>query len=99
MKGYIKIEANTQEGAEGMRVNTELYDVSNVDRIIVVSGVCDALHITPVELKLMADLIEAGLMEVLVDVNKLQDGSVEPQKTKKKKPDDGIAELLKMFLD
>ena len=48
MKGYIKIEATTQEGAEGLRVKTELHNVSDADRIIVVGGVCDALHITPV---------------------------------------------------
>ena len=100
MKGYIKIEANTQEGAEVMRVKTELYDVSNVDRIILVSGVCDALHITPVELKLMADLIDSGLMEVLVGVNKLKDESTEPQQSKKQKFDsDDIVELLKSMLD
>ena len=100
MKGYIKIEATTQEGAEGLSVRTELHNVSNVDRIIVVSGVCDALHITPAELKLMADLIDSGLMEVLVDVDKLQDECVKPQQSKKQKFDsDDIVELLKSMLD
>ena len=100
MKGYIKIEATTQEGAEGLRVKTELHNVSNVDRIIVVGGVCAALHITPVELKLMADLIDSGLMEVLVDVNKLKDESAEPQQSKKQKFDsDDIVQLLKSMLD
>ena len=100
MKGYIKIEATTQEGAEGLRVKTELHDVSYVDRIVVVCGVCDALHITPAELKFMAGLIDSGLMEALVDTNKLKDDCVEPQKSKNQKfESDDIVALLKSMLD
>lgn len=110
MKGYIKIESATHEGKEGLSVETKLSDVSSIDRIIVVSGVCDALHITPAELKLMAGLIDSGLMKVLVDVNKLQDDSVKPQEPKKEPnvhdiglesdgDGDGIAELLMMLMD
>ena len=48
----------------------------------------------------MADLIDSGLMEVLVDVNKLKDESAEPQQSKKQKFDsDDIVELLKSMLD
>lgn len=100
MKGYIKIEATTQEGAESLSVKTELRDVSYIDRIVVVSGVCDALHITPAELKLMAGLIDSGLMEALVDTIKLKDESTEPQQSKKQKFDSNdIVELLKSMLD
>lgn len=100
MKGYIKIEANTYEGKEGLSVDTKLREVDYIDRIAVITGVCDALKITPAELKLMADLIDSGLMEVLVDVNKLQDECVEPQQSKKQKFDsDDLVDLLKSMLD
>lgn len=67
MKGYIKIEASTYEGKEGLSVKTDLRDVSYMDRIAVINGVCHALHITPTELKLLAGLIDSGLMEEMID--------------------------------
>ena len=51
MKGYIKIESATYEGREGLSVEADLRDVSPMDRIVVVNGVRDALHITPGELR------------------------------------------------
>ena len=98
MKGYIKIEATTQEGKEGLRVKTELHGVDYLDRIVVVCGVCDALRISPAELKLMAALIDSDLMKALVDVNKLQDDCVEPQEAKKK-PSNDLVDLLKSMLN
>lgn len=107
MKGYIKIESVPSEGKEGLSVETDLRDVSYMDRLVVVNGVCRALRITPEELKLLAGLIGSGLMNELVDTNILKDDD-EPQEAKKKKPNvhviglgsdgDGIAELLKMLL-
>ena len=99
MKGYIKIEATTYEGKEGLRVDTKLHDVSYVDRIVVICGVCDALRISPAELKFMSGLIDSGLMEALVDVNKLKDESAEPQKSKKKFDSGDLVDLLKSMLD
>ena len=100
MKGYIKIEASTYEGKEGLSVKTDLRDVSYMDRIAVINGVCRALHITPTELKLLAGLIDSGLMEELFDVNKLKDEGVESQQSKKQKFDsDDIVALLKSMLD
>ena len=91
MKGYIKIEATTYEGKES---------VSYMDRIAMINGVCRALHVTPTELKLMAGLIDSGIMEELFDVNKLKDESVESQQSKKQKFDsDDIVALLKSMLD
>ncbi len=108
MKGYIKIESATHEGKEGLRVETKLRDVSYMDRIVVVHGVCGALRITSEELKLIADLIRSGLMDELVGTNTLKGDDDEPQETKKKKSSvnftglesdgGGIAELLKMLL-
>ena len=99
MKGYIKIEATTYEGKEGLSVKTDLRDVDYMDRIAVVNGVCDALRITPAELKFMAGLIDSDFMEAMVDTHNLQDDRVEPQKSKKKFDSDDIVELLKSMLD
>ena len=99
MKGYIKIEATTYEGKESLSVETGLRDVSYMDRIAMINGVCRALHVTPTELKLMAGLIDSDFMEVMVDTHKLQDESVEPQKSKKKFDVDDLVDLLKSVLD
>lgn len=73
MKGYIKIEAATYEGKEGLSVKTDLRDVSYMDRIACVNSLCHALHITPTELKLMAGLISSGSMEEMTDTKVLED--------------------------
>ena len=99
MKGYIKIEATTYEGKEGLSVKTDLRDVDYMDRIAVVNGICDALKITPAELKFMAGLIDSDLMEAMVDTRTLKDESVEPQKSKKKFDSDDLVDLLKSMLD
>ena len=99
MKGYIKIEATTYEGKEGLRVDTKLHEVDYIDRIAVVNGICDALKITPAELKFMAGLIDSDFMEAMVDTHTLKDESVEPQKSKKKFDSDGLVDLLKGMLD
>lgn len=99
MKGYIKIEANTYEGKEGLSVDTKLRDVDYMDRIAVVYGICDALKITPAELKFMAGLIDSDFMEAMVNTHNLQDESAEPQKSKKKFDSDDLVDLLKSMLD
>ena len=111
MKGYIKIESSTYEGKESLSVETDLRDVSYMDRIAVINGVCHALHITPTELKLMAGLIGSGFMEEMTDTVTLEDETEvarKPETKKKKKPNvhvigldadsDDIAELLKELL-
>lgn len=90
MKGYIKIESMSREDKEGLSVDTKLRDVSYMDRIVVVGGVCRALHITPTELKLMAGLISSGFMEEMTDTHVLEDDTEVVRKpesdTFKKKP-------------
>ena len=99
MKGYIKIEATTYEGKEGLSVKTDLRDVDYMDRIAVVNGVCDALRITPAELKFMAGLIDSDLMEAMIDTRTLKNESAESQKSKKKFDSDDLVDLLKSMLD
>ena len=99
MKGYIKIEATTYEGKEGLSVKTDLRDVDYMDRIVVVNGICDALKITPAELKFMAGLIDSDLMEAMIDTRTLKDDRAELQKSKKKFDSDDFVDLLKSMLD
>lgn len=108
MKGYIKIEATTHEGREGLSVQTDLEHVTYMDRLQVLHSLCHSLNIGPKELKFMAELMDSGLMNEVVDIEALKDDDDEPQEAKKKKPNvhviglesdgDGIAELLKMLL-
>ena len=111
MKGYIKIESATREGREGLSIETDLWDVSYMDRIVAVNGVCSALCITSTELKLIADLISSGFMEEVTDTVTLEDDTEVVRKpesgpSKKKKPnvriiggdDEGMLELLKYLL-
>lgn len=111
MKGFIKIEAATHDGREGLSVETDLYNVSYMDRLQVLHSVCCALKITPAELKLMAGLIDSGFADEVADVEVLHDESVpeeDPECDCDKKPKvhvigldasaDGVAELLKMLL-
>lgn len=108
MKGYIKIESATREGEEGLSVETDLRDVSYMDRIAVVNGVCRALHITHTELKLMADLIGSGFMEEMTDTQVLKDDTevVKPEPKERKRANvktiggdaEDMLELLKDLL-
>lgn len=102
MKGYIKIESATHEGKEGLSIQTDFRDVSYMDRIVVINGVCHALNITPTELKLMAGMIGSGLMDELVDTNTIEDDDDELQEDNKKKPNvhviGGDAEDMLEFL-
>ena len=82
MKGYIKIEAATYEGKNGLSVKTDLSDVSYMDRIAVLNSVCRTLHIKPGELKLMAGLIGAGFMEEMTDTTVLEDETVPAEEHK-----------------
>lgn len=68
MKGYIKIEAVTYEGHEGLYVESGLEHVSNIDRMQVLHSLCRSLEITPAELKLMAMLMQKGIMDEVAEV-------------------------------
>ena len=111
MKGYIKIESATHEGKEGLSVQTDLRDVSYMDRIAVVNGVCHALNITPTELKLMASLMSSSFMAAMMDTHVLEDDTEVVRKsesdTPKKKPNvhiiggyaEDMIELLKALVE
>ena len=108
MKGYIKIEAATYEGKSGLSVKTDLAQVSYMDRIAVINSVCQALHISPTELKLMAGLIGAGFMEEMSETKVLEDETevVKPEAKERKRANvkiiggdaEDMLELLKDLL-
>lgn len=111
MKGFIKIEATTHNGRKGLSAETDLYDVSYMDRLHVLHSMCHALEITPAELKLMAGFIDSGFADEVADVEVLYDESVpaeDPECDCDKKPKvhvigmdasaDSVAKLLKMLL-
>ena len=95
MKGYIKIESTAREGNEGISVDTHLQDVSYMDRIMMVNGLCLALEITPTELKMMAGLLDSGLLDAFADVYRKDNaGEYSPEV---KKNLGLMAELLKIL--
>lgn len=107
MKGFIKIEAATHEGRDGMYVHTDLKGVSPIDRIQVLHCVCQALHVSAGELKLIAGLIGAGLIDDMTDVEVLEDETeMECAAPTKKKPNikviggdaEDMLELLELLL-
>lgn len=84
MKGYIKIEAAAHEGREGLTIETDLEHVSNMDRMQMLHSLCRSLEITPTELKLMAMLMQEGIMDEVAEVETLRDDSVRAEGSEKK---------------
>ena len=80
MKGYIKVEAI--DG--GLKCSCELEKVDLLDRLHVVYVVAHALHIVPVELRVLAEMMESKDMP-WSDVVEVPKESKEPKETKKAK--------------
>ena len=73
MKGYIKIEATTHEGREGLSVQTDLEHVTYMDRLQVLHSLCHSLNIEPGELKFMAELMDSGILDEAAEIKVLED--------------------------
>ena len=104
MEGYIKIESTYRGKDHGISIDTDLKDVHYMDRIVVLNGVCQALHITPTEMKLMAEFIESGVLEALTETECIVDKSEAPKPKKRPKvqvmscaPED-LPDLLKELM-
>ncbi|MGN1229195.1 MAG: hypothetical protein ACI4T5_06010 [Prevotella sp.] len=94
MKGYIKIEATVKEGREGLSVETDLRDVSCLDRLNAVHSLCTVLEITSEELQLLASMMKSGVMDSIGEVEVIHDETVRADR-----PSSGsLADLLKMLL-
>ena len=97
MKGYIKIESTAHEGKEGISIDTHLQDVSYMDRIAAVNGLCIALEITPTELKLMAGLLDSGFMDAFADTYRKDNAGKYSPETKKNH--DFMVDLLRILAE
>ena len=109
MKGYIKIEATTHEGRDGLHIETRLENASYMDRMQVLHSVCRALKLDADELDLMAHMMRDGIIDAVVDTQVLRDDTEKADEDKctcnkhkeKSTPDvnvDGLVALLKMLL-
>lgn len=76
MTGYIKITATTRNGHEGLEVQTEVQDVSFMDRIQVLDALCRGFEFDINELKLFVALKSMGILDEAIAVETVQRESV-----------------------
>lgn len=72
MKGYIKIEATTHNGANGLAVQCHLAEVGVSNKLAVVEAVLHSLHFDYVE-RLMLLGVVSGRDSIIEDVDVLED--------------------------
>lgn len=72
MKGFIKIEATTHNGAEGLGVECHLAEVSVGDKLAVVEAVMHALQFDFIERLLLLDVV-SGKDSAIESVDVLED--------------------------
>lgn len=53
MTGFIKITATTRNGRQGLEVETDVQDVSIMDRMQVLDSLCRSFKLSSSELKLL----------------------------------------------
>lgn len=73
MKGYIKIEAGTHEGQEGLFVESHIEDASTLDRCILMHSLKKALQIDDIAWKLYVVGEHQGLFDDISEVEDLTD--------------------------
>ena len=71
MKGYIKIEAGTREGQEGLIVDCHIEDASTADRCMLMHSLKNALHMDGVTWKLYVVGEHEGLFDDMAEVEDL----------------------------
>ena len=71
MKGYVKIEAGTHEGQEGIFVESHIEDASTLTRCILMHSLKKALHMDDMEWKLYVVGEHEGLFEEITEVEDL----------------------------
>ena len=75
MKGFVKIEAVTHNGRNGLAVETDLKGISKADFIEMLHALCIALNLGPKDLKIMAAMMESGLADKIADIEVIKDES------------------------
>lgn len=73
MKGYIKIEAGTHEGQEGLFVESHIQDASTLDRCILMHSLKKTLQIDDIAWKLYVVGEHQGLFDDISEVEDLTD--------------------------
>lgn len=73
MKGYIKIEAGTHEGKEGLFVEGHIEGASPLDRCILMHSLKNALQMDDTEWRLYVIGEHEGLFEEISEVEDLTD--------------------------
>lgn len=73
MKGYIKIEAGTHEGQEGLFVESHIEDASTLDRCILMHSLKNALQMNDIAWKLYVIGEHRGLFDEMAEVEDLTD--------------------------
>ena len=73
MTGYIKITAATRDGRQGLEVQTDVQDVSIMDRMQVLDALCRSLKFSPNELKLFMSLKGLGILDKAATVETIRD--------------------------
>lgn len=73
MTGYIKITAATRGGRQGLGVETNVQDVSIMDRMQVLDALCRSLKFSSKELKLFAALKGLGILDRAATVETIRD--------------------------
>ena len=73
MKGYIKIEAGTHEGKEGLFVEGHIEDASSLDRCILMHSLKKVLQMDDITWKLYVVGEHEGLFDDMSEVEDLTD--------------------------
>ena len=76
MTGYIKITATTHNGHQGLEVETDVQNVSILDRMQVLDSLCRGFKFSLNELKLFMSLKSAGFFDKVAKVETIQDEQV-----------------------
>lgn len=71
MKGYIKIEAGTHEGNEGLFVEGHIEGASSLDKCALMHSLKTILHMNDMEWKLYVVGEHEGLFEEITEVEDL----------------------------
>lgn len=76
MTGYIKITAATRDGRQGLEVQTDVQDVSIMDRMQVLDALCRSFKVSSSELKLFMSLKGLGILDRAATVETIKDEHV-----------------------
>lgn len=72
MTGYIKITATTCNERQSLEVQTDVQDVSCIDRMQVLDALCRGFEVDLNELKLFVALKSAGILDEISKVKTVQ---------------------------